>query len=100
MASGAVSIGKVDVRINSAGARELLSSPAVRDLLDEKAQAMADAACALAPSPDGHDSPPFDHETRMGEDRWIATVYTKTKHGMNAQAKRNALTKALGSIGG
>ena len=88
-------MGSVKVRVKSAGARAVLTSPGVLADVGKRGEAVAAAACAMASSPDGHGRPPFESDAANGANRARAVVATATKHGMYATAKHDALIKAL-----
>ncbi len=88
-------MGSVKVRVNSAGARAVLTSPGVLADVGRRGEAVASAACAMASSPDGHHGPPFASDARNGMNRARAVVSTATEHGRYANAKHDALLRAL-----
>nr|DAV57397.1 MAG TPA: type I neck protein [Caudoviricetes sp.] len=75
----------VRVRINSKGARELLTSPGVQALLDRKAQQIADAAGT------GFEVRRRDKRIR----RYSVQIRTSTHESILRQADDNVLIKAL-----
>ena len=75
----------VRVRINSKGARELLTSPGVQALLDRKAQQIADAAGT------GLEVRRRDKRIR----RYSVQIRTSTHESIVRQADDNVLIKAL-----
>lgn len=93
-------MGDVKVRINSAGARAVLTSSGVLADVERRGRAVAEAACASASSPDGHGRPPFSSDARNGANRARAVVYTASEHGKYANAKHDALVRALSAGGG
>lgn len=87
-------MSKVDVRMNSAGCRELLRSGAVKADLDRRAKAIADRANSAA-SPDAMRNQPYRASSRVGSGRARATVGTSSPHGRRDNAKKNTLLKSL-----
>lgn len=87
-------MGKVKVRVNSAGARAVMQSPAVLADLESRAASIARAANAMC-SPDGMRKRPFEHDAKIGMNRARASVYTATPHGVYANNKKNVLIKSI-----
>lgn len=87
-------MGRAKVRINSAGARAVMQSPAVLADLESRAERMERAANAMC-SPDGMAHRPFEHDAKIGMNRARATVYTATPHGVYANNKKNVLIKSI-----
>ena len=83
------------VRINAAGARAVLESPAVLADVEARAERIAAAACGMC-SPDDDDDP-FAASAMHGLNRARASVITATRHGRAAQNRRNVLIKAIGA---
>ena len=88
MASG------IKVRINSAGAKAILTSPGVANDLAERAIAIATKACHDT-SHDKMDNAPFMADGDANGARAHARAYTSSPHGINSQNKHNTLLKAL-----
>lgn len=88
MASG------IKVRINSAGAKAILTSAGVANDLAERAIAIATKACHDA-SPDEMHNAPFMADGDADGARAHARAYTSSPHGINSQNKHNTLLKAL-----
>ena len=89
-------MAKTKVRINSAGARSILMSPAVSAELDRRGQAIARAANGMAGA-DTLRNPPFSANTRNGMNRARCIVGTASPHGIHHNNKHNTLVKALGA---
>lgn len=89
-------MASVKVRINSAGARSILMSPAVSAELDRRGQAIARAACDMA-SADALRNPPFSANTESGMNRARCIVGAASPHGINHNNKYNTLIKSLGA---
>lgn len=83
----------IKVRINPAGARAVLQSAG--PLVDAQG-AKVEAAANSMLGPDGHTSPGFERDTRVGMNRARCTVRTATEHAAYANSKRNILMKAMG----
>lgn len=88
MASG------IRVRINSAGAKAILTSAGVANDLAERAIAIATKACRDA-SPDEMHNAPFMADGDADGARARARAFTASTHGINSQNKHNTLLKAL-----
>lgn len=88
MASG------IRVRINSAGAKAILTSAGVANDLAERAIAIATKACRDA-SPDEMHNAPFMADGDADGARARARAFTASTHGIRSQNKRNTLLKAL-----
>lgn len=84
----------IKVRINSAGARAILSSTAVALRLGEMASSICASANAKA-SPDEMFNDPYDYDLKAGGSRARASVFTANPHGINAQNKDNVLLKSI-----
>lgn len=84
----------IRVRINSAGARAVLTSAGVANDIAERAIAIATKACRDA-SPDEMDNAPFMADGDADGARARARAFTSSKHGIRSQNKRNTLLKAL-----
>lgn len=76
----------IRVKINSAGAREILRSEKVRKDLERRARRMAEAAGG---------EPDFEVESQVGSNRARASVRTATFEARKAEAERRALTRAI-----
>ena len=88
MASG------IRVRINSTGAKSILTSAGVANDLAERAIAIATKACHDA-SPDEMHNAPFMADGDADGARARARAFTASTHGINSQNKHNTLLKAL-----
>ena len=88
MASG------IRVRINSDGAKAILTSAGVANDLAERAIAIATKACHDA-SPDDMHNAPFMADGDADGARARARAFTASTHGINSQNKNNTLLKAL-----
>lgn len=88
MASG------IRVRINSAGARAILTSAAVRDDLMDRAERIAARANSMV-SDDEMRNDAFMASDASSTSRARAHVHTASPHGINAQNKDNVLLKSL-----
>lgn len=88
MASG------IKVRINSSGAKAILTSAGVANDIAERAIAIATKACHDA-SPDEMHNAPFMADGDADGARARARAFTASTHGINSQNKHNALLKAL-----
>ena len=88
MASG------IRVRINSAGAKAILTSAGVANDIAERAIAIATKACHDA-SPDEMRNAPFMADGDADGARARARAFTASTHGINSQNKNNTLLKAL-----
>lgn len=84
----------IKVRMSPAGARALLSSPAMGALVGSKADAVRDAANAMA-SGDDMLNDPFESDVGVYGDRVRASVVTATPHGRRSNAKNSTLLRAL-----
>lgn len=84
----------VRVRINSAGAREILSSDAVAMRLGEMASAICDSANSKA-SPDEMFNRPYEYDVKAGGPRARASVVTASPHGIRNNNKYNTLLNSL-----
>ena len=88
MASG------IKVTLNSAGARAILTSSAVRADLMARAERIAARANGMV-SADEMRNDAFMASDASGPSRARAHVYTASPHGINAQNKSNVLLKSL-----
>ena len=88
MASG------VRVRINSSGAKAILTSAGVANDIAERAIAIATKACHDT-SPDEMHNAPFMADGDADGARARARAFTASTHGINSQNKHNTLLKAL-----
>lgn len=89
MASG------IKVRMNSAGARALLTSGAMASFVDKQGAKVESAANSMA-SADPMRNPAFARSTKAGSNRVRCVVATANPHGVRANNKRNILIKSLG----
>lgn len=83
----------IDWRLDAAGVREVLRGPEVRDLIDGKAQEVADNVKALVPA--GTTIEVRKYTT----DRGAATVVVADVQAMAWQARDGILTRAAGFAG-
>lgn len=88
MASG------IKVRINSAGARALLTSGAVASFVDKEGAKVEAAANAMV-SADPMRNPAFARSTKAGMNRARCIVSTASPHGVRANSKYNVLLKCV-----
>lgn len=88
MASG------IKVRLNSSGARAILTSAAVQADLMARSERIAARAKGMV-SDDEMRNDAFMASDASSSSRARARVYTATPHGINAQNKNNVLLKAL-----
>ena len=88
MASG------IKVRINSAGARALLTGGAMASFVDEQGAKVEAAANSMA-SPDPMRNPAFARSTEAGINRARCIVSTASPHGVRANSKYNVLLKCV-----
>lgn len=88
MASG------IKVRINSAGARALLTSGAVASFVDKEGAKVEAAANAMV-SADPMRNPAFARSTKAGMNRARCIVSTASPHGVRANSKHNVLLKCM-----
>ena len=84
----------IRVRINSAGAKAILTSAGVANDIAERAIAIATKACHDA-SPDEMHNAPFMADGDADGARARARAFTASTHGINSQNKNNTLLKAL-----
>lgn len=84
----------IKVRINSDGARAVLSSTAVALRLGEMASSICASANAKA-SPDEMLNDPYDYDVKAGGKRSRASVFAASPHGIRDNNKRNTLLKSL-----
>lgn len=87
------------VVMNSAGAREVLTSPGVRALLRQRAEAVAARARADAPVNTG------DYRNSIGvedatTDRAVVRVVARDRKALIIESKTGTLARALGAEGG
>lgn len=87
------------VVMNNAGAREVLTSPEVREMLRQRAQAIAARARSTAPFDTG------DYERGIGvedatTDRAVVRVVAKDRKSLIIESKTGNLVRALGAEGG
>ena len=83
----------IDFRLDAAGVREVLRGQEVRDLIDGKAQEVADNVRVLVPS-----GTPIEVR-RYTTDRGAATVVVADIQAMAWQARDGILTRAAGFAG-
>lgn len=84
----------VRVRINSAGARAVLTSAGVAGKLGDMASAIAASANSKA-SPDDMRNDAYMSEVDSSGNRAHARVWTATPHGIRNNNKHNTLLKSL-----
>jgi len=77
-------MGKVEIKLNRAGVRELLRSAEMRQICVEQAQAIAARA--------GND---YATDSRTGVNRVNASVYPATAEASRDNMKNNTLLKAV-----
>lgn len=88
MASG------IRVKINSAGARALLTDPSVAADIMARAERISASARAKA-SPDDMVNEPFTAVESSTKGRARARVVASSPHGVRSQNKRNTLLKSI-----
>ena len=84
----------IRVRINSAGARAVLTSAGVAADVGARAIAVATAANRMT-SPDEMRNDPFMADGDSDGSRARARAFAATPHGVNANNKHNTLLKSL-----
>ena len=84
----------IKVRINSAGARAILTSARVAVDIGARAIAVATAANRMT-SPDEMRNDPFMADGDSDGSRARARAFAATPHGINANNKHNTLLKSL-----
>ena len=84
----------IKVRLNSSGARAILTSSAVQADIMARAESIAARANGMV-SEDEMRNDAFMASDASGPSRARAHVYTASDHGINAQNKNNVLLKAL-----
>ena len=84
----------IKVRINSAGARAVLTSAGVAGRLGDMASAIAASANAKV-SPDDMRNDAYMSEADSSGNRAHARVWTATPHGIRNNNKHNTLLKSL-----
>ena len=84
----------IRVRINSAGARAVLTSAGVAADVGARAIAVATAANRMT-SPDEMRNDPFMADGDSDGSRARARAFAATPHGINANNKHNTLLKSL-----
>jgi len=77
-------VSQVQIKLNSAGVREMLRSPGVRADLDSRARRIAAQA-----------GPGMSAASSIGRRRALAMVWTDTPDAMAAEATSRALTRAI-----
>jgi hypothetical protein len=77
---------KVRIKLNSAGARDLLRSPEIAADIDDRTRRIAEAAGG---------SPDFEASVVVGTNRVHGSVNTATQAGREAEANDRALTRAI-----
>lgn len=89
---------RADVRLDSAGVRELLNDPGVRRILHEHADRVAQVARSTAPVETGRyrDSITVQDATT---DRAVVRVRATAPHAHLVEARTGHLARALGSSG-
>jgi hypothetical protein len=92
-------MARTKVVMNSSGARDILTSSAVRAALREPAERVAAAARASAPVESGayRDSITVEDDTT---DRAVARVVARAPHARLVEARTGNLARALSSQGG
>lgn len=84
----------IKVRINSSGAQDLLTSPAVTSDIESRTSAIAVLACAKT-SPDEMRNDPYMSEVDNGGTRARGRVWTASPHGIRNNNKHNTLLNSL-----
>ena len=84
----------IEVRLNYAGGRAILTSAGVLGDLMGRGEAMADSASSKA-SPDDMDNAPFTALDDSGSDRARVRVVASSPHGKRHNNKYNTLLKSL-----
>ena len=84
----------IRVRLNSSGAKAILTSAAVQADLMDRAERIAARANAMV-SDDKMRNDAFRSSDASSSNRARAHVYTASPHGINAQNKNDVLLKAL-----
>ena len=84
----------IKVRLNSSGARAILTSAAVKEDLMARAERIAARANGMV-SQDEMRNDAFMASDASSQSRARAHVYTASPHGVNAQNKNDVLLKAL-----
>ncbi|MBR6206995.1 MAG: hypothetical protein IKQ73_07525 [Oscillospiraceae bacterium] len=77
-------MGKLTIKLNSAGVRALLKSPEMQAMLSERARQIADRAGS------GYETDVFNGKTRAN-----ASVYAATASAASDNLKNNTLLKAV-----
>lgn len=86
-------------KLNSAGFKEILNSPAVAAELMRRAEAAAAAAKASAPRDSGGYADSI-HTERATTDRAVARVVADAPHSLVVESRTRNLGKALDAMGG
>lgn len=84
----------IKVRMNSAGARDMLRSGDVASFVDEQGAKVEAAANSMA-SPDPMRNPAFARSTEAGMNRARCIVSTASTHGVHVNSKYNVLLKCV-----
>ena len=86
--------GKVEIKLNRAGVRELMQSPEMQEILKEAGEQVAQAANAAAkiPGAEYEAEAPF-----VGRNRANVSVHPANKEAGKDNLQQNTLLKALGS---
>ena len=84
----------IRVRINSAGARDVLTSAGVLADLTARGEAIASEACART-SDDELENPPYMAADDSDEARARVSVYTSSPHGIRNNNKYNTLLNSI-----
>lgn len=87
-------MGSVRFKASEPGARALLRSPGALEVVRSHADRCA-AACNAEASEDGMDNDPFSSAASLGRERAGATVFTRTPHGINHNAKYDTILRNL-----
>lgn len=84
----------IKVRIRSAGAKDVLTSPGVVQDISARADAIAASARAKT-SPDKMRNEPYMAETDTGGTRARGRVWASSPHGIRSNNKHNTLLNSL-----
>lgn len=93
-------MARVKVRMNSAGSREVLSSPGVRADLEERTRNALNAARGAAPVVTGNYIRGLEAQVEQHGDRLVGRVYARAPHSHFVEAKHGVLARAVDSFGG
>lgn len=88
------------VELDSAGMRDLLTSPGVRADLQTRAERAAAAARAAAPVDTGAYRASIRVETEVHGDRVVSRIVADVDYAMGVEAKTGTLARSLDFAGG